>query len=281
MRIVFSDLDGTLLASDKSLHPRTMGVLDELARQGIEFVPCSGRPLAGLPADLLTHPAVNYAVCGNGALVYRVDKDAKTGEVAGGVPLHVEPMPLESVLALYEVARDREVLFDVFGEGVVYAERFRYDHVHEMGIDPAFVPVLTGSRKLVDVTIPELARGFRQVERVTVFWKHPEDKDAILSAVRSDPALIWVNSLPTNIEISSREATKGSALTWLCAHLGFEAADSVAFGDGNNDAPMLAAAGDGVAMANAVPETKAAADHIAQDNDAPGVALYLEGLLGL
>ena len=43
--IVFSDMDGTLLTSDKQMSDATWAMLDELARRGIEFVPCTGRPL--------------------------------------------------------------------------------------------------------------------------------------------------------------------------------------------------------------------------------------------
>ena len=46
--IVFSDMDGTLLTTDKQMSDATWAMLDELARRGIEFVPCTGRPLSGI-----------------------------------------------------------------------------------------------------------------------------------------------------------------------------------------------------------------------------------------
>lgn len=60
--IVFSDMDGTLLTSDKQMSDATWAMLDELARRGIEFVPCTGRPLSGIFEPILAHPAVHYAV---------------------------------------------------------------------------------------------------------------------------------------------------------------------------------------------------------------------------
>lgn len=60
--IVFSDMDGTLLTRDKQLSDATWAMLDELARRGIEFVPCTGRPLSGIFEPILAHPAVHYAV---------------------------------------------------------------------------------------------------------------------------------------------------------------------------------------------------------------------------
>ncbi|MFR7797774.1 MAG: HAD family hydrolase [Collinsella sp.] len=65
--IVFSDMDGTLLTSDKQMSDATWAMLDELARRGVEFVPCTGRPLSGIFEPILAHPAVHYAVCANSA----------------------------------------------------------------------------------------------------------------------------------------------------------------------------------------------------------------------
>ena len=76
-----------------------------------------------------------------------------------------------------------------------------------------------------------------------------------------------------NIEVMGAGATKGTALTWLCGHLGEDVADAWAFGDNINDIPMIRAAGHGCAMKNAEPEDRAAADAVTEfDNDRDGVA---------
>nr|WP_240128082.1 MULTISPECIES: HAD hydrolase family protein [unclassified Collinsella] len=56
----------------------TWAMLDELARRGIEFVPCTGRPLSGIFEPMLAHPAVHYAVCANGASVWQLNDDVPT-----------------------------------------------------------------------------------------------------------------------------------------------------------------------------------------------------------
>ena len=76
-----------------------------------------------------------------------------------------------------------------------------------------------------------------------------------------------------NIEVMGEGATKGTALTWLCEHLGERLADAWAFGDNINDIPMLQTAGHGMAMINGEPEDHEAADAITEyDNDHDGVA---------
>lgn len=86
-------------------------------------------------------------------------------------------------------------------------------------------------------------------------------------------------SLPGNVELTHRDATKGAAMAALCAHLGIPLERAVAFGDERNDCSMLAAAGLGVAMGNAAPEAKAAARLVTGTNQEDGVARTLLRLL--
>ena len=74
-------------------------------------------------------------------------------------------------------------------------------------------------------------------------------------------------------------ASKAAALGWLLDRWGLSQEDVVAFGDDVNDVEMVAEAGLGVAMANAVPEVKAAADRITVSNEEDGVAVVLEEFL--
>ena len=85
-------------------------------------------------------------------------------------------------------------------------------------------------------------------------------------------------SASNNLEFNSAEAHKGNALRRFAEHLGLTLENCAAFGDGLNDLSMVQAAGLGVAMANAVPEVKAAAARVTLSNDEDGVAAVLEEL---
>ena len=67
--IFFSDMDGTLLTSDKRITPETWAALDAIHDAGMQFVPCTARAFNGVPAELLAHPSVRYVVASNGASV--------------------------------------------------------------------------------------------------------------------------------------------------------------------------------------------------------------------
>ena len=101
----------------------------------------------------------------------------------------------------------------------------------------------------------------------------------VRAALAARPGLFGASSIPMNLEVTSAEATKGTALLWLCERLGVDVADTVAFGDSENDVSMLDVAGDAVAMENASPEVRAHARHVAPRCELAGVARYLEPLL--
>ena len=73
--------------------------------------------------------------------------------------------------------------------------------------------------------------------------------------------------------------SKAAGMQAIIDHFGIRQQDTIAFGDGDNDIEMLEFAGIGVAMGNATPEVKAAADVITEDNGHDGVAVFLEKLL--
>ena len=268
--IVFSDLDGTFVRTDKTIPERNLEALDLLASRGIPFVPCSGRAASALPEAIVAHPACRYAITANGASV----TDLGSGEVIHGVPLD-----RGRCLALYGRVADRNVTFDLFADGRIYSERARYEALKGFGLTPHEARFILSTRTPTDLTVPEMLRRVGTLDRVTVFWKDRADRDLVVAAVEQDPALAWTTSSPQNLEINARGASKGAALAWLCGHLGVPVARAVAFGDMDNDVSMLEAAGDGVAVANAREEVRALADHVCASNDEAGVGRYLEALL--
>ena len=104
------------------------------------------------------------------------------------------------------------------------------------------------------------------------FW----DRAEAVVGVRVE--ITW-SSRSTLLEISAHDVTKASTLGLLCAELGIDPADVVAFGDMPNDLPLLAWAGTSYAMANAHPTVLEAAARVAPANDDDGVAQVLEQLL--
>ena len=271
IRVVLTDLDDSFLARDKSLPQENLAALDLLAERGIVFIPCTGRPVAGVPDVLMNHPATRYAVGSNGGVVI----DARSREV-----LHRSVMPISVVNAVYEQVRELNVTFDVFVPGHVLAERARYDAMDSFGIDEANLNTIRSLREPSDEPIPNRLAAYDGVEKVTLYWGDETSRDEARRALSAFPEIDVTTSHPRNFEFMASGTSKGSALAWICERMGCGTECAVAFGDSANDIPMLVIAGDGVAVDNAGPDVKAAADHVCGACDDGGVGLYLRALLG-
>jgi hypothetical protein len=96
-----------------------------------------------------------------------------------------------------------------------------------------------------------------------------------IAALLGDRAYV-TRSLPEFVEVMNANVDKGKALAIAAGYLGIEMEHVLAIGDSWNDAPLLRAAGFGVAMGSAPPELRAAADAIVADVANDGVAEAIE-----
>lgn len=269
--IVFSDLDGTFLDSHKEIPAANREALDALAQTGGMFVPCSGRPLTGMPREILEHPAVRYAISANGATV----TDLRTNQA-----IHQTGLGLTRALKLYELTRGRDVTFDFFADDHDFIARADFDRLGDFTDDPYLLKSMQDTRTPFDGDPVAFAHTLHNIERIAYYWRDPADRAAIWAEAERDPSVAVVQSYDNNIEVSDRAASKGSSLVWLCGHLGVDVADVVAFGDHINDISMVESAGTGGAVANARPETIAAADVVVASNDEAGPGRWILEQLG-
>lgn len=105
VRLVFIDMDDTFVGPDKTIPRDNLRILDVAAERGVQFVPCTGRSLRGVPRELVEHPSVRHAVCRGGALVY---------DVRSGRAIREVPISKSLVRALYADVRGQRVAFDLF-----------------------------------------------------------------------------------------------------------------------------------------------------------------------
>ena len=120
-------------------------------------------------------------------------------------------------------------------------------------------------------------------ERVYKYEVYSHDKALLkrLTDELTEAGLSVSSSVPTDIEIMSRNAGKGSTVKWLANHIGATFEQTMAFGDNTNDLQMLQSVAWPVAMGNAVEELKAAAciiaPHCAENGVARTIAKYVFG----
>jgi hypothetical protein len=108
----------------------------------------------------------------------------------------------------------------------------------------------------------------------------PEDLTIVQKLLHQhhEKQLSIYRSKDTYLEISAGKADKSIAARFMCSHFGVKPSEMVAFGDNWNDVELIKFAGKGIAVKNAIPELKEAADEITAANSEDGVAKSLEKL---
>lgn len=262
MRLVASDLDGTIIRADGTISTRTLAALRSCERAGVDVVFVTGRPPRWMAPVAETTGHTGIAVCGNGAVVY---------------DLAAERIVQTRALAPEAVRRTVTMLRSVLPQAV-----FALETLTGFRREPLFLP-----HHAVAVTSPSGPMEDLLSDNPVVLKVMCRDEtstaDAMLAAARvaldgiSEPC--HSNANGSMLEIAAVGVSKASTLAELAADRGVPAKDVVAFGDMPNDVPMLRWAGRGYAMANGHPEAIAAADDTAPACHDDGVAQVLERLL--
>jgi Cof subfamily protein (haloacid dehalogenase superfamily) len=262
MRLVASDLDGTIVRPDGTISPRTLAVLLACEHDGIDVVFVTGRPPRWMAHVAEATGRTGLAVCGNGAVVYDLaaervvrTRGLSVQAVRDTVTCLRAALP-GAVFALETLAGyRREPQFRPHHEAAVAAMVAPLDHM--LADDPVVLKVLC--RDESSTADPMLAAA-----------------RAVLDGV-SEPC--HSSSTGSMLEVSAVGVSKATTLAELAADRGIRAEEVVAFGDMPNDVPMLRWAGRGYAMADGHPEAIAAADETAPPCGDDGVAQVLERLL--
>lgn len=268
IKLIAFDLDGTFLYDDKSIPEENMRLLKRASECGIHIVPATGRVYSILPEELKALPAFRYLIGANGALVFdtREAKEIYRAEIS-----------LERALEVYAYADSQGLSYDCYLDNQGYMSAHMYDTIQDIVTIPGILHLIRTNRTRVDSLTDYLRERGDALQKIQFYISDPEKKARIMAEMREKfPDLCTTSSLPMNIEINSGGASKGQALSALCAHLGIDICDTIALGDGSNDLDMIKTAGTGVAMANAVDELKAAADFVTLSNMEDGFAKALE-----
>ena len=274
VKLIAFDLDGTLLDDDKHLPPENLAALQAAHMQGIFLVPATGRILKALPEELLAPGLFRYFIFANGALVYDLQEQQALYRA------RIEP---ELAVRLCTYMDTLPVLYDCYRGDCGYMTQWMYDRAPEFfETEPHILKLVKSLRR----PIPDLKQKIQEdglpLEKLQMFFRpeHMDERARQLELVpQLFPELIASSSLRNNIEINSARAGKGNALRALCEKLDLDTSESVAFGDGLNDADMLRAAGRGCAMQNAIPAVKEAADVTVETNNDAGVGKEIFRLL--
>ena len=265
VRLIATDLDGTLLGEGALLTERTLAALHLAHRAGVHVVAATGRGWQSATEVLHATTVIEHAVCSNGAL--RFDR-------AGGRIVHYDAIERGAVGragravldALDDVGLGWELSDGSFGWDQTFLDHNPRLQVRDGHRTLEALPLDDPPAEVLKLLVS--ARGIGEEELYELLRPHmPDDVETTASGI-------------SFVEITGYGVHKAKGLRSLCEDLGIDAADVIAFGDNRNDMAMLEWAGVGYAMANANPAVFAVADEQAPHHADDGVAQVIESLLG-
>jgi Cof subfamily protein (haloacid dehalogenase superfamily) len=257
--LIALDVDGTLLRSDKTLHPDTRTDIEYAVSRGVEVAFCTGRPVAELAPYMAELPMMRYAVCTSGALVYDTLERRRLYERGVG---------RETAAEIVQVAARLGGMPHLMTEraSIVAASDLSHMADFHMGV---FQPLYEVIATRVEDMLAETQRH-DSFEKINIYFRAPEHRAQAYEALKHLP-LQFALAETTSLEMTAQGVNKGSGLRKLAEYLGIPMTQTVGIGDSDNDRDMLAAVGLSVAMGNALKDIQCACDQVTQDNEHNGV----------
>lgn len=252
IKALFFDIDGTLVSFKTHVIPQsTIDALVQAKQRGIKVYISTGRPVQLIINLQQITSLIDGYITANGAHCFVDDTT---------ICCHDIPRPeVDRILA---TAKECDEPVVVVGDKhiAVYNDKPILSEVFRVGLGLNDYPFST----LEDIRD-------ERILQVTPFITQ-EQEQPLMPLLPSCTSARWY---PAFTDITNKQADKGKGLHALAAHEGIDISETMAFGDGGNDVPIIKEAGIGVAMGNAVDEVKQTADFVTRHIDEDGVAYAL------
>lgn len=275
IKLAAIDLDGTILTKSFVSEP-TKAAISLLGESGVGTIVATGRHLFQLPPSVLEIPSFKTGIGSNGAMI-------------GGIRDHstyfFDGFDVDTALKfLYWLPTVTKAFHMAFQDGSGYLMKEDYDRL--LALQPSEAEREKSSREYRRVyTISDdfdhVSKTMKPVAKFGFRMDNPDDIPAVMKAVRDKFGFEAALTDYQTIEVTKAGVTKGTGLAHLCEYYGLETENVIVFGDSGNDISMMSVAGYAVAMGNAFPEVKLAADEVTGSLAEDGVASAIYRLFNL
>ncbi len=271
MKILFTDLDGTLLDDNKDISAEDMSAIRKMIAAGHKFVMTTGRPLTSVKKLASRYGFLEagfYLVSFNGGLIY----DCESQEA-----ILTRYIPVEEVKAIMDAAHACGMHAHTYSGDLVVSEYETEQLKTYCRLMQMDYVVVKDIREYYGQFINVVVKPPIKVNVITPF--DHSSLESFRAEMRKITAgkLFDVFSKPEMLEFSHMKSNKGDAVRFMADFYKVPMADTIAVGDEENDCPMIEAAGVGVAMANASPVVRNVADYVTErDNNHSGIAEVIE-----
>lgn len=267
VKMVFLDLDGTALDSNKQLTPGVLNALRLLRLRGIPYTFASARP-AGMMALHCQKADVSLPVIACEGAEIRVWKTGST--------IQQFPIAQSDAIALMEFCGSSGLDCTFYTPNTAYfsqnthrIQRFR--RYNEQAVAAGLPPVIC---QFLESNTPQFIAS-QQVLKVCVMPEDDASRAAVQNFLMRRPALRAEGSEDRLVSVTASTVSKAVCIRLLCQMQEIDLANVCCFGDYYNDIDMLKAAGCSVAMGNGPDAVRNAARYVTASNDEDGAALFI------
>ncbi|MCD8120086.1 MAG: HAD hydrolase family protein [Lachnospiraceae bacterium] len=313
VRLIALDMDGTLLRDNKTLPEVNRRAVADAVRAGFQVIAVTGRHYAGAMRVLKDLPEIRHVITCNGAALYEIpensvpaqDQAEETSAASGLAQLKLAdymltpeslkripragnllteyPFEDEVIYPMMRKLGNLNIIVDAFCNGQAYADVRSWQLFMELDIPEPVKEYILRSRVYVDHLTDYLMEQKIHVHKLTINFPGDGHGGYLgrekTEAIAKEYGLAPVSGGVGNMELTRLDVTKGRMLLEFAEHADIRREEIMAFGDSGNDIAMLQAAGIGIAMGNASPDVKRAADRVAKSNEEGGVAVEIRNLI--
>jgi Cof subfamily protein (haloacid dehalogenase superfamily) len=263
IKMIVSDMDGTLLRSDLSISQNTIDTINEARSKGIKFVIATGRPdqLAKEYMDCLDYnePLI---MC-NGSIIGHPHKQDRLFE---------QNIKEEDARYIINLLEDHKLMYMVYTKDALYSRNnprveFFKNRNKDLQEDQQSIFIL-------DYEIEEILD--HKIDKILIMEADKELVNQILSKMDHIKTIDFVASSKTFTDIIPKGVSKGAAVLQIAKYHGIQSSEIIVFGDQDNDVSMFEKIENSVAMGNSKDEIKKQAAHKAKSNDQDGVAEWIK-----
>lgn len=263
-KIIFLDIDGTLVNSEKKITPKTKEALMRVQSEGVKLAIASGRPLKGVipyADELELEKYSGYILPFNGCRIINYG----TKEV-----VYENTLSMDVVKKAYKLSKEYGIELITYKGDIILSETD----------DNPYMLIEARINKMDVEKVPSVIDAIEEAPVKCLLLGDGDYLGKIEGEIKEkigSGANVF-RSEPFFIEIVPEGLDKAAAIAELISKIGIEQSETIAFGDGYNDISMIEYAGLGVAMSNGCDRIKKAADRIAPDNDSDGIAAVINDI---
>ena len=261
-KYVFLDIDGTLVNFRGEAPVSAIEALGKAHENGHKLIICTGRQQSQVYPWLLEKVSFDGVIASSGANIR-----------AGKITVAKHCLSHDKLSFLSKYFRNSSTPYCIQTQDALMLEKWCSDMIvgyyEKQGIGKDKINSLFGKIEVVAD-----AASLTDAEKI-VYYNSPKDTDGVAKDIGDFFQVVrysFGNAASTSGEITCRQYNKATGMEEILAFLGGDRADTIAIGDGDNDLEMIEYAAVGVAMGNATPLLKSAADMHTDDIDSDGIA---------